>query len=88
MKAVTDFLFLGSKVNADDDCSPEMRRRLLLRRKAMKNLASVLKNRVITLLKKVHIVKAMLMYRCESWTIKKAEHEELMRSNCGAGEDS
>ena len=69
---------MGTKINADDDHSPEMRRRLLLRRKAMKNLDSVSKNRVITLLTKVHIVKAMVfsvvMYRCESWTIKMAEH--------------
>ena len=75
---MTDFLFMGTKINADDDHSPEMRRRLLLRRKAMKNLDSVSKNRVITLLTKVHIVKAMVfsvvMYRCESWTIKMAEH--------------
>ena len=69
---------MGTKINVDDDHSPEMRRRLLLRRKAMKNLDSVSKNRVITLLTKVHIVKAMVfsvvMYRCESWTIKMAEH--------------
>ena len=78
VEAVTDFLFMGTKINVDDDHSPEMRRRLLLRRKAMKNLDSVSKNRVITLLTKVHIVKAMVlsvvMYRCESWTIKMADH--------------
>ena len=78
MEAVTDFLFMGTKINVDDDHSPEMRRRLLLRRKAMKNLDSVAKNRVITLLTKVHIVKAIVflvvMYGCYCWTIKKAEH--------------
>ena len=75
---MTDFLFMGTKINVDDDHSTEMRRRLLLIRKAMKNLDSLSKNRVITLLTKVHIVKAMVlslvMYRCESWTIKMAEH--------------
>ena len=74
---VTGFLLLGSKITADDDCSHEIRRRLLLGRKAMTNLDSVLKSRDITLLTKVHIVKAMVFpvvtYSCESWTIKKAE---------------
>ena len=76
VEVVTDFLFLGSKVTADGDCSHEIRRRLLLGRKAMANLDSVLKSRDITLLTKVRIVKAMVFpvvkYGCESWTIKKA----------------
>ena len=77
VEAVTDFIFLGSKITADSDCSHEIKRCLLLGRKAMRNLDSVLKNRDITLPVKVHIVKAMVfpvvMYRCESWTIKKGE---------------
>ena len=76
--AVTDVLFLGSKITADGDCSHGIRRRLLLGRKAMTNLDSVLKSKTITLLTKVYRVKAMFfpvaMYRCESWTTKKAEH--------------
>ena len=76
--AVTDFLFLGSKVNVDGDCSHEIKRQLLLRRKAMTNLDSVLKSKDTTLMTKVRIIKAMVfpvvMYRSESWTIKKAEH--------------
>ena len=84
--------FLCSKITADGDCSHEIKRRLLLERKFMTNLDSVLKSRDITLLTKVHLVKAMafqvVMYGCESWTIKKTEHEELVLSNCGAGEDS
>ena len=76
---MTDFLFLGSKVTTDGDCSHEIRRQLLLGRKAMTNPDSVLKSRDITLLTKVCIVKAMVfpivMYGCESWTIKKAEHQ-------------
>ena len=75
---MTNFLFLGSKITADGDCSHEIRRRLLLERKAMTNLDSVLKSKDITLLIKVCLVKAMVfsvvMYGCESWTIKKAEH--------------
>ena len=75
---VTGFLLLGSKITADDDCSHEIRRRLLLGRKAMTNLDSVLKSRDITLPMKVHIVKAMVFpvvtYGCESWTVKKAQH--------------
>ena len=78
METVTDFSFLGSKITADGDCSHEIKRCLLFGRKAMTNLDSTLKNRDITLLTKVHLVKAMVfpivMYRCESWTIKKAEH--------------
>ena len=77
MEAVTDFLFLGSKITVDGDCSHEIIRHLLLSRKAMTNLDSVLKSRDITLPTKVHIVKAMVfpvvMYGCESWTVKKAE---------------
>ena len=78
MEAVTDFLFWGSKITVDSDCSHEIRRQLLLGRKAMTNLDIVLKSKDITLLTKVCIVKAMVfpvvMYRCESWTTKKAEH--------------
>ena len=78
MEAVTDFLFLGSKITSDGDCSHEIKRRLLLERKAMTNLDIVLKSRNITLLTKVRIVKAMffpiIMYGCESWIINKAEH--------------
>ena len=77
METVTDFIFLGSKITADDDCSHEIKRYLLLRRKVMTNLDSILKSRDITLPTKVHLVKAMVfpvaMYGCESWTIKKAE---------------
>ena len=75
---MTDFLFLGSRITMDSDCSHEIRRQLLLGRKAMTNLDSVLKNRDITLPTKVCIVKAVVfpvvMYGCESWTLKKAEH--------------
>ena len=77
METVTDFIFLGSKITADGDCNHEIKRRLLLGRKAMTNLDSILKSRDITLLTKVCIVKAMVspvvMYGCDSWTIKKAE---------------
>ena len=77
METVTDFIFLGSKITADADCSHEMKRRLLLGRKAMINLDSILKSKDITLLTNAHLVKAMVfpvvMYGCESWTIKKAE---------------
>ena len=77
---MTDFLFLDSKITADSDCSHEIRRQLLVVRKAMTNLNSVLKSRGITLLTKVCIVKAMVfpvvMYSCESWTVKKAEHPQ------------
>ena len=77
METVTDFIFLGSKITEDGDCSHEIRRRLLLGRKAMINLDSVLKSRDITLLTKVCIVKALVFplvtYGCESWTVKKAE---------------
>ena len=78
METVTDFLFLGSKITADGDCSHEIKRHLLLRRKAMTNLDSILKSRDITLPTKIHIVKAVVfpvdMYGCERWAIKKAEH--------------
>ena len=78
METVTDFIFLGSKITADGDCSHEIKRCLLLGRKAMTNLGSILKSRDISLPRNVHIVKAMVfpvvMYGCESWTIKKTEH--------------
>ena len=78
METVTDFIFFGSKITADGDCSHEMKRCLLLGRKAMVNLDSILQSRDITLLTKVHLVKDMVfpvvMYGCESWTIEKAEH--------------
>ena len=77
METVRDFIFLGSKITADGDCSHEIKRRLLLGRKVMTNLHCILKSRDITLLTKVCLVKAMvfpvIMYGCESWTIKKAE---------------
>ena len=82
METVTDFIFLGSKITADGGCSHEIKRWLLLGRKAMANLDKVLKSQDITLLTKVRIVKAMAfpvaMYRCESWTIKKAEHQRTV----------
>ena len=78
---MTHFLFLGSKITVDSDCSYKIKRGLLLGRKAMTNLDSILKSRDITLLTKVHIVKAMvflvLVHRCESWTIKKAEQQRI-----------
>ena len=81
VEVVTDFLFLGSKITADSDCSHEIRRRLLLGRKAMTNIDSVLKSRDITLPTKICLVKAMvvpvIMYGCENWTIKKAERERI-----------
>ena len=92
MKTVTNFIFTSSKITADGDCSHEIKRHLLLGRKAMTNLDSILKSRDITLPTKINIVKVMVfpvvMYGCESWTIKKAECEELMLLNCGVGEDS
>ena len=92
METVTDFISLGSKITADGDCSHEIKRHLFLGRKAMINLDRVLKSRDITLRTKVRVVKAMVFsvvtYGCESWTIKKAECEELMLLNCGVGEDS
>ena len=81
METVTDFILWGSKITADGDCSHEIKRRLLLERKAMTNLHSILKSRDITLPTKVHLVKAMVfpvvMYGCESWTIKKAECQRI-----------
>ena len=92
METVTDFIILCSKITADGDCSHEIKSRLLLERKAMTNLDSLLKSRNITLPTKVCLVKAMVfpvvMYGCESWTMKKAEHQKLMLLNCGVGEDS
>ena len=81
METVTDFIFLGSKITVDGDCSHEIKRHLLLGRKVMTNLDSILKSRDITLPTKVHLVKAMVfpvvMYGCESWTIKKAERQKI-----------
>ena len=81
VETVTDFIFFGFKITADGDCSHEIKRHLLLGRKAMINLGNVLKSRDITLPTKVHLVKAVvfpvIMYRCESWTIKKAEHQRI-----------
>ena len=96
VQTVTDFIFGGSKITADGDCSHEIKRRLLLVRKVMTNLDSILKSRDITLPTEVHLVKAMVfpvvMYGCESWTIKKAKlqlsSKELMLLNYGVGEDS
>ena len=92
VEAVTDFIFLGSKITADSDCSHEIKRCLLLGRKAMTNLDSILKSRATILQTKVHIVKAMVfpvvMYGCESWTIRRLSARELMLLNCGVGEDS
>ena len=81
MEAVTDFIFLDSKITTDGDCSHEIKRRLLLGRKVMTKLDSMLKSRDVTLPTKVHLVKAMVflvvIYGCESWTIKKAEHQKM-----------
>ena len=89
METVTDFIFLGSKITVDGNCSHEIKRHFLLVRKVTTNLDSIIKSRDITLLTNGHLVKAMVfpvfMYGCESWTIKKAAHhtEELVLSNCG-----
>ena len=87
MGTVTDFILGGSKITADVDCSHEIQRHLLLERKVVTNLDGILKSRDITLLTKIHLVKAMVfpvvMYGCKSWTIKKAEYEDLMLLNCG-----
>ena len=92
MEIVTDFIFLGSKITADGDCSHEIKRCLLLRRKTMTNLDSILKSRDITSLTKVCLVKAMVFlvvrYGCESWTVKKVERRRTDVLNCGAREDS
>ena len=91
LEKVSDFIFLGSIITADGDFSHEIKRRLLLGRKPLTNLDSVLKSRDITLPTKVHLVKAMVfpvvMYGCESWTIKLSA-KEFMLFNCGVGEDS
>ena len=93
METVTDYIFLGSKITADGECSHEIKRCLLPGRKAMTNLDSIfLKSRDITFPTKVHLVKAMVfpvvMYGCKSLTIKKAKYKERMLPNCGAGDDS
>ena len=90
METVTDFIFLGSKITANGDCSHEIKRCMLLGRKAVTNLDSILKSRDSTLPTKVHIVKAkvflVVTYGCESWTIKKADHKIIMLLNCSVGE--
>ena len=92
VETVADFIFLGSKIIVDGDCSHEIKRKLLFGRKVMTNLDSILKSRDITLPTKVHLVKAMVfpmvVYGCESWTKRKLSPEELMLLNCGVGEDS
>ena len=92
VEPVADFIFWSSKITADGDCSHEIKRHLLLGRKVMISLDSILKGRDITLPTKVRLVKAMVfpvvMYGCESWTIKKAEHGRIEVLNCGVGEDS
>ena len=92
VETVSDFVFGGSKITANGDCSHEMKRRLLLGRKIMTNLDGILKSRDIILSTKVHLVKAMVflvvMYGCESWTIKKTERQRIDALNCGVGEDS
>ena len=92
VETVADFIYLGSKITADGDCSHEIKRRLLLGRKVMTNLDSIFKSRDVTLSTKVRLVKAMVfpvvMYGCESWTVKKTDCEELMLLNCDVGEDS
>ena len=89
---MSDFILGGSQITADGDCSREIKRRLLLGRKAMTNLDSILKSKDITLPTNVHLVKAMgfpvVIYGCESWTVKKLSTKELMLLNCGVGEDS
>ena len=92
VETVSDFVVWGSKITADGDCSHEVKRHLLLGRKVMTNLDSIFKSRDITLPTKFCLVKAMVfpvvMYGCESWTVKKLSAEELMLLNCGVGEDS
>ena len=92
METVTDFIFLISKVTADGDCSHEIKRHLFLGRKAMNNIDNILKSRDVTLPTKVLLVKAMVfpivIYGCESWTLKKAESQRIILLNCGVGEDS
>ena len=92
VETVAHFIFLGSKIAEDGDCSHEIKRCLLLGRKVMTDLDSILKSRDITLPTNIHLVKAMafpvVMYGCESWTLKKLSTEELMLLNCGVGEES
>ena len=92
MELVTNFIFLGSKITVDDDCSHDIKRCLFHGRKVVTNLDNILKSRDITVPTKIHLVKAMVfpvvIYGCESWTTKKAEPKELMLLNCGGGEDS
>ena len=92
VETVSDFILGGSEITADGDCSHKIKRCLLLGRKVMTNLNSILKSGDISLPTKVHLVKAMVfpvvMYGCESWTVKKAERQKLMLLNCGVGEDS
>ena len=95
MERVTDFIFLGCKITADGDCSHEIKRHLLLGRRAMTNLDSIIKSRNIILLMQICVVRAMVfpivMYRCESWTMYRCESwstEELVLLNCGIGEGS
>ena len=92
VETVSDFIFWSSKTTADGDCSHSIKRHLLLGRKVMTNLDSIFKSRDITLPTKVRLVKAMVfpavMWGCESWTVKKAEHQRMMLLNCGVGEDS
>ena len=92
VETVSDFIFLGSKITADGDCSHEIKRHLLLGRKVMTNLDSILRSRDITLPTKVHLVRAMVfpvvMHGCESWTVKKVSAKKLMLLNCVVGEDS
>ena len=92
METVTDFLFLDSKITADGGCSHEIKRYLLPERKAMTNLDSILKSRDITLPTKVHLVKAMVLpvviYGCNGWSIKKADHQRIDALKCGVGENS
>ena len=92
MEIMTGFIFLGFKITADGDCSHEIKRRLLLGRKAMTNLDSILKSREMYLPTKVCLVKALVfpvvMYGCESWTMEKAEHQRFYAFNCGVGEDA
>ena len=92
VETVSDLILGGSKITAYGECSHEIKRRLLLGRKVITNLGSILKSRDITLPTKVYLVKAtvftVVMYGCESWTVKKAEHRRIDALNCGVGEDS
>ena len=92
VETAADFNLVNSKITADGDCSHEIKRCLLLGRKVMTNLDSILKSRDVTFSTKVCLVKAMVfpvvMYGCESWTVKKAEHQRIDALNCGVGEDS